>query len=344
LVCSSLNVKKLHPFRGGVGFHYATVDIQLKLVGGRGSANRLAPPMAPTVLKEYADSLSKAQRERQGTAAAAKVALAECLSEADNAALEKIVLDGATGDAGRVKGLSDEAIVQASIAGLIPPKTIAEIGGRLEEAIATKMAASLPGVGKNNPILVQAVKASIKGGTVPLPADIQEEIPALRTEFHQIVEAVKNQRLGDLDPVMSQATTNERVRRIGGCGMRLRQANAAAIQKQQSGGLTPEWQAYFQRELGQENALNPQARDQLVLDKMNDRLSKASEKEIQQEFGLKSLEEAKKIKQNRPYKTKDEFTKAIDSKNTAHGLSAWSAYVDRLVTTGANPAPPTPTP
>jgi hypothetical protein len=329
VICTSIAPEKDHPLPGGNGFHYAKVAITLELLGGRGSEHRLAKPLTETELSEYAQSVSRAQRERDGTVAAAKTALADCLTPGDAAAVESLLKDDKAGDAGRVGGLSDTALMQVVVAGLVPPAVVEQLGGRLDDALAQRLAATLPGVGKNNPVLGKAVASSIRGTPVPLPPDIQKEIPELQTDYQLINAALKTQKLGDNDPVMGRATASDRVRRVGACGLRLRQSNSAQILKQQSGGLPAELSKYFNAELGSE-AANPQARDKHVLDKANDALSKDDAKKIRDRFKLKTNEQAEALKKGRPFKSKEDFAKAIDPKNTATGLTAWSAFTDDL--------------
>jgi len=334
LICRGIKVSKEHPFPGGKGFHYAKVDISLELLGGKESEHRFAKPLMDTELTRWNKKITDAERERQGTIATATAVLAKCLTPQENQQLTNLLEGNKAGNIGAVAGLSSSALMQAAVAGLIPKEVLEKLGSKLDDAIANEIAGKTNGVGKYSGRLADAIQTGNTGG---LPADLKSQVEQLQVDYAAIKKAISNQDLSRNSSVFGRSATAQTLIKIAACGLTMRQSGASGISKDQSN--PPEWDAYFQAKLGQK-ASDQVARDQFVKDEINKALSdkNVTDAQIVEKFGLANEQQAKKLRNYQPFKSKDDFILRASSAGVV-GRSIWASFIEGAVAANESSSP-----
>lgn len=334
LVCRGIKVGKEHPFPGGKGFHYAKVDISLELLGGKDSAHRFAPPLMETELTKWSKSVTDAERERQGTISVTQQALASCLTATENQQLTNLLEGNKAGNTGAVANLSSSALIQAAVAGLIPKETLEKLGSKLDDAIATEIARKTNGVGRYADRLANAIQSGNTGG---LPADLKAQVERLQVDYAAIKKAIVTQDLGRNSSVFGRSTAADTLIKIAKCGIEMRQGGAVSVSRDQSN--PPEWDAWFQSKLGQK-ASDQVACDQFVKDEVNKALSdkNVTDAQIVEKFGLANDQQAKKLRNYQPFRSKEDFILRAGSTGLT-GRAVWANFIDNQVASDTSTVP-----
>ncbi len=332
-VCTSISAQYDHPLVGDKGYHYCQVDLNFKMLGGRGSPNMLAPPLTSTPLGDDTSKQTSAERSREALVEKTKAILGDCLGPEGKQNLEGI-LDETFGEGAPQgsKGLSDkEALlkldpntrIQMAIAGMIPDSTLKakELQDKIKEDVATILAQKEGGVTNEDRILADAL---MSGDPSRLPARFQEIFPQLKIDYDLIAGSIQGGKLDGKDEVFKDAnrTATERLQNIGKCGLTMRQAGgvgtAQAVEKDQAE----------------------------MLKKLNDTIKGGNDSEIKKAFNLTTESQVRNLKNGGPYQTREEFFSHLNQNgNGLTGYAAWGSfgeYVKKSAT--AVPGTPTPTP
>lgn len=340
-VCTSVRIKKDHPFPGGKGFHYAKVDVQLEVLGGKSSEHRFAPPFIDTELTRLKKALTKQQLEKQGTAAVAQEKLAACLSPAESDALTALLKGNQFGDVAQLQTLatqSPSAFLQAAAAGLIPQTALAQVGTQLQVAIAIELAKKQDGIATFDRATTAALANAILGQASALPEDLQSLLPELKEAQQAIYTALLNQQLDTNAPIFVKAENVAQLMRISSCGMGMRNAGAVKIL---GGSQVPaEVQTWFDAKL-KDQANVPAAREKLILEDLNKLLGDkaVTDATLQAQLGLSSPEQIKAVKNGRPYKSKAEFVQRFGKTSGISGNASWDTFTT-FAAVAANRATP----
>lgn len=341
-VCTSISPQYDHPISNEKGYHYCKVDLNFKMLGGRGSPNMLAPPLTSTPLGDAVAKQTTAERSREAMIAKAKTTLGECLKEEGKASLDGILQEtfgeGATQGS---KGLSDPAAIlkldpntriQMAIAGMIPDSVLKakELQDKIKQDIAILLASNEPGVTIESREIAEALQS---GNPSRLPARFQEIFPQLKIDYDLIVASVQSGKVDGEDEVFKDTnrSATERLLKTGKCGFTMRQAGgvgtAQAVEKDQAE----------------------------MLKKLNTTIKDGKDEDIKKAFGLTTESQVRNLKNGGPYQTREDFFNHLNQNgNGLTGYAAWgnfgdyskkaAAAVPIASPTSEPPTTPTPTP
>ena len=220
MVCASLQTTFDNPHSEKRGFHHAKVDLTLTLYGGKESEHALGKPLVPTPLGDERADQTDVERQQQGQQAAVELILADCLGEAGSAEVAALLETGVTAEG--VTALGANALVQAAIAGIIPPEILADptVATRLAGDLAAVMALNENGVGQGNNAQ-RFAEAVLSGDTSQLPSDLVEQAVAAGEDYAMALDAIA---AGDLTPLLEPGQrVGEKIRSgFGSCGLSLK--------------------------------------------------------------------------------------------------------------------------
>jgi len=337
--CTSISAQYDHPLVGDKGYHYCQVDLNFKMLGGRGSPNMLAPPLTSTPLGDETSKQTTAERSREALVEKAKAVLGDCLGPEGKQNLEGI-LDETFGEGAPQgsKGLSDkEALLkldpntrfQMAIAGMIPDSVLKakELQDKIKEDAAIILAQKEGGIAFEDRIVAEAL---MSGDPSRLPPRFQEIYPQLKIDYDLITSSVQSGKLDGKDEVFKDTnrSATERFQNVGKCGLTMRQAGgvgtAQAVEKDQAE----------------------------MLKKLNDTIKDGKDEDIKKAFGLKTESQLRSIKNGGPYQTREEFFNHLNQNgNGLTGYAAWGSFGEwtkqSAVTPPTTPSPspsPAPTP
>lgn len=336
--CSSVRIKKEYPFDGGKGFHYGKVDVTLEVLGGKTSEHRFAPPFVETELTRLKKSKTKKERQKEGVAAVAESQLAKCLSAGDNQKMGEMIKEEKFSDVEAVRSLaktSPSGLLQAATSGLIPKEVLAKIDTELRTAIAIEIARKQDGVSGSNKQVQAALASAVLGQASALPADLQSQVPALRDAQQAIYSAVSQQQLDSNSPVFTRGEIAEQLIRVASCGLNMRNSGAVKVN---GSNMPPEQKAFFDSKLKDQSG-NKQARDKLVLEEINKSLGKdVTDAQLQTRFGLASPEQAKSLRNGKPYKSQEAFVKQFGATSGISGHAAWDTFIGFAASSSSTPS------
>ncbi|MEG3882075.1 hypothetical protein QT972_32460 [Microcoleus sp. herbarium7] len=326
-VCTSISPQYDHPISNEKGYRYCQVDLNFKMLGGRGSPNMLAPPLTSTPLGDAVAKQTTAERSREAMIDKAKAVLGECLKEEGKASLDGILQEtfgeGATQGS---KGLSDPAAIlkldpntriQMAIGGMIPDSALKakEIQDKLKQDIAILLASNEPGVTIESREIAEALQS---GNPSRLPARFQEIFPQLKIDYDLITAAVQSGKLDGKDEVFKDTnrTATERLQKTGKCGLTMRQAGgvgtAQAVEKDQAE----------------------------MLKKLNTTIKDGKDEDIKKAFGLTTESQVRNIKNGGPYQTREDFFNHLNQNgNGLTGYAAWGNFGEWIKKTEAAAKP-----
>lgn len=335
--CTSIAAQYDHPLVGDKGYHYCQVDLNFKMLGGRGSPNMLAPPLTSTPLGDDTSKQTSAERSREALVSNVKAMLGECLGAEGKQSLEGILEETfGEGAPQGSRGLSDkEALlkldpntrIQMAIAGMIPDSTLKakELQDKIKEDVATILAQKEGGVNQEDRIVADAL---MSGDPSRLPARFQEIFPQLKIDYDLIAASIQSGKVDGKDEVFKDTnrTATERLLNAGKCGFRMRQAGgvgtAQAVEKDQAE----------------------------MLKKLNDTIKDGKDDDIKKAFNLTTESQVRNLKNGGPYQTREDFFNHLNQNgNGLTGYAAWGSfgeYIKKSATTATpgTSAPPTPAP
>jgi len=339
--CTSISAQYGYPLVGEKGYHHCAVDLNFKMLGGRGSPNMLAPPLTSTPLGDETSKQTSAERSREALLETAKAILGDCLGAEGKQNLEGILNETfGEGAPQGSKGLSDkEALLkldpntrlQMAIAGMVPDSVLKEkeVQDKIKEDVATILAQKEGGVTNEDRIVAEAL---MSGDPSRLPPRFQEIYPQLKIDYDLIASSVQNGKLDGEDAVFKDTnrSATERLQNVGKCGLTMRQAGgvgtAQAVEKDQAE----------------------------MLKKLNDTVKAGKDEDIKKAFGLTTESQIRNLKNGGPYQTREEFFNHLNQNgNGLTGYAAWGSFGEWAkkaptatpVTPGTSPiTTPTPTP
>lgn len=324
LVCTNITPRKSYQFEAG--FHLGEADISLELIGGKASEHRFAKPLIETELTAWKAKTNALERERQGAIAVSAQLLAACLTEDESNQVAGLLEKRQAGNAGAVRSLSSSAFIQAAVAGMIPQDTLAQLEDKLGTDLAIEMARTTDGAGTNAQRLAAAI---LSGNPAGLPPDLAAQVPELRADYAAIRQAIASQELSPEKSIYANPIAADRLFKLGGCGIKMRQAGASAIAKQQQ--TPPAWEALFASKLG-DRAADPVAREQFVLEAINKNLNdkSISDEQLQLLLRLPGKERVEAVRNGKPYRSKADFVAIAGFNQVIAGEAAWSAFIDAM--------------
>jgi hypothetical protein len=312
--CTSISAQYDHPLVGDKGYHYCQVDLNFKMLGGRGSPNMLAPPLTSTPLGDDTSKQTSAERSREALVEKAKAILGDCLGSEGKQNLEGILNETfGEGAPQGSKGLSDkEALlkldpntrIQMAIAGMIPDSTLKakELQDKIKEDVATILAQKEGGVNQEDRIVAEAL---ISGDPSRLPPRFQEIFPQLKIDYDLIAASIQGGKLDGKDDVFKDTnrTATERLQNVGKCGLTMRQAGgvgtAQAVEKDQAE----------------------------MLKKLNDTIKDGKDDDIKKAFNLTTESQVRNLKNGGPYQTREDFFNHLNQNgNGLTGYAAWGSF------------------
>lgn len=314
-VCTSLRWQYDTPISGPKGYHHAKVEISLQLLGGKGSADQLGPPLTGTPLASEAMEQTEIDRLLEGNALVTAALLAKCLGEEGSEQVADLVRDRKLADKERVMELDNHALFQITVAGMLPPSLMEdeEVKGRVRQATATTMAQNVRGLSQREIFLV--AQALLKDDLNAIPAHLSATASQLLADFKLIDKEVQEQRLRfDIKTGESPSQVFDNVKnptaadifsRMAHCGMALRQVGSDQFSK-----VSPD-----------------SAEDSKTLADINEFMKDASDEEIRERFGLTSDIQVSKIKNGFPFDSKDDFwSRSTDSRVGITGAVMWQSF------------------
>jgi hypothetical protein len=320
VVCTNYDLDLQEPFSGKKGYMRATVNLSMRLDGGRESPHALAPPLAATPLADIRARQTAAERAREGEQAVVQQLLAGCVGQEGSEQLSELIDNNQLGNVDQIAQLEANTFVQSAIAGLIPQSALDD--PRIQEKLAIDLAAVMArnenGVG--NTINADAFADSlISGNPGGLPPELAEQLPATRADYSATLEAIRTQDLGaDAEIFADGSTAGERLRsNFGNCGLQLRQVGAGSLSQGQAGS------------------------DAETLASLNDFLASASDQEISDRLGLESSQQVATLKDGVPYQSKQEFVEfTAGGTDTVGGYVLWGNFLGSQSNENAEPETP----
>jgi hypothetical protein len=327
LICTSLSFKYDSPLPDNKGMRHGTADLTFELNAGVGTKHQLAPPLAPTPLRDFKESITRAERERQGTLNSAKRKLAECLSEDSNKQISDVLDNNKLGDESAIASLNSDAFINLAIAGSIPKEILERpaIQEKLRQDLAQQLAVNESGITPGvSPQLKEAILSgdgsllpttftdvqtiTVQGKDGVLTTKSQSEFEQLSGDYQKILTSISEQKLDSSSTIFntdSGVTATERFNKIGACGYTLRSSGAPKVK-------------------------DVQGSSQVTLSGINHAISLAKDdEEIKKLFGLpeKTPETIiRKIRNGQPYKSKEDFFRDASYGQGITAASLWSSF------------------
>jgi hypothetical protein len=317
--CTRITPKYSYPHGGDRGYKMASVDLSFQLMGGLASENALGKPLASVPLVDIVNSKTEQQRRRDALRKQTETLLAPCLGEKGSTELRSLIDEQKFDDPVAVGKLSPDAFVQSAIGGMIPKKTLEDpaIRKKLEADLAIVLSNKESGIGLvNGSTSRQFAESLITGNASGLTADLQSQAVQAREDYQIILSAIASGQLGDDSDVFAIPTAANRLRKLGSCGLSLKQVGKVAASP--SGANDDE---------------TLKAINELIADKST------TDKQIKERFGLKTESQSKLLRNSAPFESKDQFLK--DAARLRDGLSAialWNRFQSSKADSSSSPA------
>lgn len=302
VVCTSYRPRYSNPLPGvQKGFRQGTVDLEFKMLGGKGSANALGAPLTSTPLLDYKRTTSLQDRQKEAERQKTELLLAPCLGQKGSQELTDIIEHKRQDDETSIQKLSPESFVQGSIAGIFSAKTLGSetVKAKLKKDLATVFASSEDGIGIQARPLAEAL---LRDDPTGLTGKLQEQYENLKKDYDITLDAISKQNLGKdsshpLFDGKKNPTALKRFNNFGHCGQSLRQVGAPAI------------------------ASAPGKEDAQTLKDINEFLKTATDAKVKEAFSLKTESEVRALKSGYPYTNKAQFLQ--DSARNTVGITGY---------------------
>lgn len=302
VVCTSFQPKFEHPLPNNKGFHYATVTMDFKQIGGKTSPEALGAVLANSELSNYANNRTLIERQRIGRQAAAQTLLAPSLGQEGTDEIKIILDNNQQTDARAISQMSPNAFVQASVGGVFTKDTLSDsrLQDKLMQDLATVMANKEPGVGQEATALADAL---YRNDSLGLSPNLQQQFDSINSDYQITLKAIQDQDLNEQSPVFNRAinpTAQGRLINAASAGLNLRQIGKGTLSQPVSS---------TQGTIGRINQFvaNPNTTD----------------KQIQLAFGLESPEQVSAIKNSAPFTSHSQFVD--DASRALGGASGYKA-------------------
>ena len=310
--CSRIDTTYKEPFAGDKGYRVAELKLNFQLQAGKDSEHALGPPLVATPLTDWKLARSREERQRQGVQAVVGELLAPCLGEAGSAQVQQLLADDKLADVTALAQLEPNAFIQSAIAGMIPKTALesVQLQAKLQSDLASVLAQSEDGIGAVDGESPRRFAAAIQSGNFSgLSEQLQPQAQQAQGDYQILLKAIQEQKLGENAQVFNRTanpTAGERLRRLGSCGISLRQVGADKI------------------------AGSDSVKDRETLEKINQLLAdpKTSDREIQARFGLESQSQVRALRNGVPYSAKGEFVHhAARQGDGVSGYVMWANFV-----------------
>lgn len=314
VVCTSVKSTHKNPHIGQKGYRYAEVSLEFMLNAGRDTEHALGGPLAPTPITDELRSQTQQERQKEGRNSVIASTLFPCLGEKGNSQLKDILAKDALGNVDSILSLENTTFVQLAISGTIPKSVLedAKVANKLKRDLAAVMALNESGISDMEERRFAEV---LQGNSTYLSTTAQQQAEVTKPAYEQILKAVQEQKLAPNSEVFKQNNqeAGERLRALGTCGLRLRQAGAEQIK-----GDDP-------------------TKDRDTLDKLKSLLDKSNKGEIKDDdlkkmFGIKTESQIRMIKNRGPFVSKSDFLKRASEIQSGEGsaLILWGNFENYL--------------
>ncbi len=309
--CTNIDTNYKEPYAGKTGYRVAELKLNFELQAGKDSEHALGPPLVATPLTDWKLARTREERQRQGVQAVVEELLAPCLGEQGSEQVQQLIASDKLADVSALAALEPNAFVQAAIAGMIPKQALENeaIQAKLRQDLASVLALSEDGIGAVDGESPRRFARAIQSGNFNgISADLQPQAQQAQGDYQILLKAIGEQKLGENDDVFNRTanpTAGERLRRLGSCGISLRQVGADKIAGAGNAG------------------------DRETLGEINQLLAgEASDLEVQERFGLESQSQVRALRNGMPYSAKEEFVRHAARKGDGvSGYVMWSNFV-----------------
>lgn len=296
---------------GNSGFKHCTVQLQLKLLAGKGTVYELGPALGPNPLDDWKNSKTDAEREREGFAKVAEQLLSECLGEEGSEKIGQLIRDNKLQDPDALADLDARSFVNLASSGVQLPLNDERLKQKLAQDLATVMAEEEAGV---NPAESNNLATSIQEGTSDrvapnlleiTPGQTQSQYESLQSDYNEALNALRTNTVSEIDGA-SNPSLRGRSNRAFGCGLLLRESGFGAIGQGTEG-------------------------DQSTLDSINSLLSSdLTDEQLVQALGLPKdtpEELLGTIRNGQPYTSKAQFVADLSAQRQQFtGHSLWASF------------------
>jgi|GEM_PF-1563253 len=307
-VCTKADPSYSIPLSGNRGYRHAEVALAFTLEGGTASKHALGRPLTSTPLTDFVKETTDQERREIAVEQTASDIFAPCLESRDIDHLTRILREGVVREPAAWMNLSDEAFAQVAVSGILPAQIFEHplIQQRLETALAKTLSINENGLGPTEQNAFRS--ALLRRSSAVMPPDLKGQADQAIADYQLILESINTQSLGDDSPLFDRSTNptaGDRFSRSLECGLSLRQIGAENLQ------------VFPQDQL-----------DEVKLYEINHFLDQEDDPaKIATAFGV-SKDQARQLRSNRPYATKEEFLAQQltrgDGGMASH--SAWSNF------------------
>lgn len=327
-VCTKFDPKYENPFPGNKGFRQVTVALDFKLLGGSDSPHRLGAPLTNTrLLQEKKNANSLGAYAKQGKALVLQDTLMHCLAnDADQDKLKKLIenRNGHGQDPGNWEELSADGLIQAAVAGMIPPSVLKESGlqTKLQEALAMTIANKTYGLKDSQK---EEYAMALRGQDFGLKDEIRDAATAKKGAYEKIYQSILSQDLGDGASVYS-GENGELLIRAASCGLEYRSIGAARVAPVAENDERSK--EFWKKALGDKEKF-PGSHDKYLVDKINEFMrSDPSDEDIKKQFGLQSVEQIKALRAGGQFQSVDQFERYLSA--GSNGIAGYVVYQNFL--------------
>lgn len=311
--CANISTGYQEPYAGEIGFKTSEVKLTFQLQGGKDSEHAQGQPLTSTPLTDWRNSRTEEQRQRQGVQTVVQELLAPCLGQQGNEQVQALIQNNQLTDANALLRLEPNAFVQMAIAGMIPASILSQqaVQDKLRHDLAAILAQNESGIGgtlgRRSPRrFAEAILAGTVDGLAP---DLHSQALQAQQDFSLILTNITAQTLTEDSDVFNREqnpTVGDRFRRLGSCGLSLRQAGVASVQ-----GDNP-------TDVQQLSQINTFLGDPATTDQ-----------QIMQRFGLENEAQIRGFRNSIPFTSKDEFILRVARQGaTLSGHVLWGNFAD----------------
>jgi len=323
VVCTSFHPNYKNPLPKGRGFRFATVELQFKMLAGKGSADALGRPLTSTPLADIARTQTLQQRLKKAKTVPIKLFFAKCLGEKGSMDIANIVENNQQNDVNAIASLSPDAFVQSAIGGIFPKAILADptLKDKLKRDLASVLAKSEDGIGIEARRLGDAIAS---GNGTGLSSKVQLVFDGLLADYGVMLDAISKQDLGkdsshNLFDRSKNPTALVRFNQFGGCGLELRAIGASTTAESSGllGGL-----------FGGKNS--PEENNKKLLEEVNKLIADKNTKDadFKLAFGVSTPGQIKNLRNSAPYTSKEQFIQ--DASRDSIGLTGytlWASFI-----------------
>ena len=325
VVCTSFRPNYKNPLGGSKGFHFAEVELQFKLLGGKSSPDGRGRPLTGTPLQIYRNTLTITERQKKAATAAIQQLLAPCVGEKGTKDLSDLIINNKQQNEAAILALDYKTFVNGAVGGIFSKNTLnlPAIKEKLRIDLARVIAEKEPGAGIESRKLAEAL---VSNNASSLTVKLQIIFEQLKSDYDKILSAVAAQDIGDdsRNDVYSSSLTLDRMNNALDCGLSLRKKGR--LEDASAGGS---------------NGVKPSELEASLLKEINSLIaSNPNADKIKEAFGVSTPAEIKVLTNSAPYVSKEQFYQ--DSSRATVGLTGYNIW-SNFVTYSAKQKEPKPT-